>query len=135
MRARLCAAWIGVAVLAPGLACAQPKPAPPITQPAAPAKKPPVQKYRTPDGDLDLAKVIGSSISNDQNQVIGTIEDIMLNKKNTADRVVLSVGGFLGVGSRRVQVPFDKLKIGADKIILPGATKVQLENLSAYQAK
>ncbi|HET6184082.1 MAG TPA: PRC-barrel domain-containing protein [Acetobacteraceae bacterium] len=141
MRASIRAAVIGF-VLAPGLALGQPAPgsqpaptAPPASpEPAKPAQAP-VQKYREPDGDLILSKVIGASVSNDQNQVIGTIADVLLDKQDKADRAVLSVGGFLGVGSRLVQVPFSQLKIEADRIVLPGATKVSLENLSAYQAQ
>jgi hypothetical protein len=38
------------------------------------------------------------------------------------------------VGSRLVIVPFGDLHVDPDRIVLPGATKVSLENLSAYQA-
>jgi hypothetical protein len=49
-------------------------------------------------------------------------------------KAVLSVGGFLGVGSRLVAVPFPDLQVETDRVVLPGATKVSLENLSAFQA-
>ena len=47
--------------------------------------------------------------------------------------VVLSVGGFLGMGSKLVSVPFDELKIQNDRIVMPGATKASLEGMPEYR--
>lgn len=142
------AAVLGIAgLLAAGAAGAQtatpatpPSPASPQaaapekpTSPPAPAPAPP-NKFRTKGGDLRVTSLIGATVSNDQKQTIGNISDVLLDKNDKADKAVLSVGGFLGVGSRLVIVPFDHLHIDADRIVLPGATKVSLENLSAYQA-
>jgi hypothetical protein len=69
----------------------------------------------------------------DQNQSIGSIDDVLMrddNHKN--DMVVLSVGGFLGMGSKLVSVPFDQLKIENDKVVKPGATKASLEGMPDY---
>jgi hypothetical protein len=48
---------------------------------------------------------------------------------------VIQVGGFLGVGSHHVAVPFDSLKIDdtGTKIVLPGATKQQLQGLPEFK--
>ncbi len=107
---------------------AAPSPPAPAAQPAA------NEKYRSKDGDLRASAVIGATIYNDQKQTIGTISDLLVDKDNKVAKAVLSVGGFLGVGSRLVAVPFADLQIEADRIVLPGATKVSLENLSAFQA-
>ena len=45
---------------------------------------------------------------------------------------MLSVGGFLGIGDRLIVVPYDSLKIAANKIMLPGATKDALKVLPEY---
>src|SRR6202030_2763601 len=50
------------------------------------------------------SKLIGSNVVNDQNEKIGTIEDIIIGR----DRVlfaVLQVGGFLHLGGHMVAVP------------------------------
>jgi hypothetical protein len=48
---------------------------------------------------------------------------------------VLEVGGFLGIGSRLVAVPYDSLTIdeSGNKIELPGASKDQLKQLAEFR--
>ena len=71
-----------------------------------------------------LSKIVGASVYNDQNQSIGSIDDVLMSDNdNKAGTAVMSVGGFLGMGSKLVSVPFDQLKIQNDKIVMPGATK------------
>lgn len=113
-----------------------PAPAEPAPAAEAPAKQapPPADKFRSKTGELRAAVLIGAPVTNDQKQTIGTLSDILMNQDLKVTSAVLSVGGFLGVGSRLVVVPFSNLHIEGDRIILPGATKVSLENLSAYQA-
>jgi sporulation protein YlmC with PRC-barrel domain len=82
-----------------------------------------------------LSKLIGSSVSNDKNQKIGSLDDVIADKNNKQlSFAVLQVGGFLGVGGRLVAVPFDSLVVddNGNKITLPGASKDQLEKLSAF---
>ena len=45
---------------------------------------------------------------------------------------VLSVGGFLGLGTKYVVVPFGSLKMQDKKILLPGATKEALKALPEF---
>ena len=45
-----------------------------------------------------------------------------MSSDHKACTAVISVGGFLGMGSKLVSVPFDRLQIGKDKIVMPGAT-------------
>jgi len=49
---------------------------------------------------------------------------------------VLQVGGFLGIASRRVAVPYDDLHIdeAARKVVLPGATKDELRKMAEVQS-
>ena len=82
-----------------------------------------------------LSKLIGSSVINDKNEKIGTIDDLIADKdKKLLSFAVLQVGGFLGVGGRLVAVPFDSLVIDdkGGKVTLPGATKDELKKLSQF---
>ena len=82
-----------------------------------------------------ISKLIGSSVINDKNERIGSIDDIIADKdKKQLSFAVLQVGGFLGVGGHLVVVPYDSLVIDDDgrKITLPGATKDELKKLSGY---
>jgi sporulation protein YlmC with PRC-barrel domain len=82
-----------------------------------------------------ISKLIGSSVINDKNERIGTIDDIIADKdKKQLSFAVLQVGGFLGVGGHLVVVPYDSLVIDDNgrKITLPGATKDELKKLTGY---
>lgn len=90
-------------------------------------------KYFTADHQVRASKVVGASVYNDQNQSIGSIDDVLMNDNDhKAATAVISVGGFLGMGSKLVSVPFDQLKIENDKVVMPGATKASLEGMPEY---
>jgi sporulation protein YlmC with PRC-barrel domain len=90
-------------------------------------------KYVTADGQVRVSKVVGASVYNDQNQSVGSVDDLLMgDNDHKAATAVLSVGGFLGMGSKLVSVPFDQLKIQNDKIVMPGATKASLEGMPEY---
>jgi hypothetical protein len=80
------------------------------------------------------SKLIGSSVVNDQNEKIGTIEVIIIGR----DRVLFAVlqgGGFLHLGGHRVAVPYQSLVLdeSGSKIKLPGATQEALKKLPEFK--
>jgi hypothetical protein len=79
------------------------------------------------------SKVIGSSVVNDANETIGKIDDLLVTRDGKEPYVVLSVGGFLGMGTRMVVIRYDSLKFADNKIMLPGGTKDGLKMLPAFQ--
>jgi hypothetical protein len=95
-------------------------------------------------------------VFNDQNEKIGEIEDILVDDQGRVGGVVVSVGGFLGMGERHVAVSFNSLrwqmnndsnrgattgasnmkdaaKAAPQRAILSGATKDQLKNAPEYK--
>ena len=84
-------------------------------------------------GRYRASKVIGSSVVNDANQTIGKIDDLLITRDGKDPYAVLSVGGFLGMGSRMVVIRYDSLKFADNKIVLPGGTKDGLKMLPAFQ--
>ena len=79
------------------------------------------------------SKVIGSSVVNDANETIGKIDDLLVTRDGKEPYVVLSVGGFLGMGTHMVVIRYDSLKFADNKIVLPGGTKNGLKMLPAFQ--
>jgi sporulation protein YlmC with PRC-barrel domain len=61
-------------------------------------------------GDWRASKVVGLNVYNDQNQSIGSINDLLMDKSGGVKAAVISVGGFLGVGAHLVAVPYEKVK-------------------------
>ena len=82
---------------------------------------------------LSSVQVIGNSVVNDANQTIGKIDDLLVTRDGKEPYVVLSVGGFLGMGTRMVVIRYDSLKFADNKIMLPGGTKDGLKMLPAFE--
>lgn len=61
-------------------------------------------------GDWRASKVIGLNVYNDKNENVGSINDLLMDKSGNIKAAVISVGGFLGMGSHYVAIAFDKLK-------------------------
>jgi ribosomal 30S subunit maturation factor RimM len=62
------------------------------------------------EGEYSAYKLVGVNVYNQGNEKIGEIKDILLAKSGKADKVILSVGGFLGLGEHYVAIPFDQIK-------------------------
>src|SRR3982074_3313565 len=62
------------------------------------------------DGQWRSSKLIGVNVYNDNNEKIGDIPELIIDKSGKVDNVVLGVGGFLGMGEHYVAVPMEKLK-------------------------
>lgn len=52
--------------------------------------------------DFMTSKIIGTKVYNNQNESVGEIEDLVIENGKTIAGVVVSVGGFLGVGESYV---------------------------------
>jgi sporulation protein YlmC with PRC-barrel domain len=61
-------------------------------------------------GQWQGSKLISMNVYNTQNEKIGTIQDLMVDKNGNIPSVVIGVGGFLGIGERDVAVKFADLK-------------------------
>lgn len=79
------------------------------------------------------SKVVGSSVVNESNQTIGTIDDLLVTPNEKVPFAVLSVGGFLGIGTRYVVVPFSSLEIRDKAMMLRGASKESLKALPDFK--
>jgi sporulation protein YlmC with PRC-barrel domain len=68
------------------------------------------------------SKVVGLSVYNDNNESLGSINDLLMDKSGNIKAVVLGVGGFLGMGEHLVAVPFDKIKFVDQPVAYTGAS-------------
>ena len=71
-------------------------------------------------GDWRASKVVGLSVYNDNNEKLGSINDLLMDKGGNIKAVVLGVGGFLGMGEHLVAVPLDKVKFSSEPIAYTG---------------
>lgn len=78
--------------------------------PPAKSEQTQTEKNASAMGLWQSSKLIGVNVYNGSNEKIGDIKEIMLDKQGKADIVVISVGGFLGMGEHDVAVKFGDLK-------------------------
>ena len=61
-------------------------------------------------GQWRASKLIGLNVYNEQNEKLGDISEVLVDKSGKVAGVVIGVGGFLGMGQRDILVSMDKLK-------------------------
>jgi sporulation protein YlmC with PRC-barrel domain len=108
LKSRFALGLVGSMLLA-GPALAQTAPTAPPPAPAAqPASKFDTNGWLTQEkaGQWRASKLKGLNVYNPGNDKIGDIEDVMINANGGIDAIVVSVGGFLGMGEHYVAVPF-----------------------------
>lgn len=73
--------------------------------------------FLTQTGTLMRAsQIVGASVIGLDHNRIGEVEEVLLGRDGRVEGVVIQVGGFLGMGGKRVAVPFDQIlwNTGAD---------------------
>jgi len=87
-------------------------------------------------GQMSGDAIIGASVKNGNNDTIGTIEDTYVDKDGTIKAVIVSVGGFLGIGDKHVAVKWSDVKFGRDGndlVITTDWTKDTLKAMPDYK--
>ena len=79
------------------------------------------------------SKVVGSAVVNEANETVGTIDDLTVTPSEKVPYAVLSVGGFLGMGTKYVVVPYSALEVNDKRMMLRGATKESLKSLPEFK--
>lgn len=83
-------------------------------------------------GQRRAEEVIGQPLVNATGEEIGDIEDLVLGSDQVVYAVV-GVGGFLGMGERKVAIPFDQIQLSEDEAqITTLMTEEDLETLPEY---
>jgi hypothetical protein len=88
------------------------------------------------DGWNIRASVIGQSVYDDQNARIGEIDDLVLtgdHAKGYNVYAIVGVGGFLGIGERKVATPLSNLPKVDGKFVMRGVTKETLKDWPEYK--
>ena len=135
---KLTAVAVGSFVVFTTLAQAAPNPNNQITDPQNPSGVKLTATGRT--GRLDSAekasKVIGMEVKNTQNEKLGKVDDLAIDlASGRIVQVVLSIGGFLGVGDTMVAVPPGALHYdAADKVIHLDADKEKLKAAPRFES-
>lgn len=96
-------------VMAPASDAAQ-VPAPAATTDTAQAGAGIYLTEQSPD-QVSANTYIGQSVYNGQNESIGSVNDLIMEKDGGIVAAVIGVGGFLGIGEKNVAVPMKKVTV------------------------
>jgi sporulation protein YlmC with PRC-barrel domain len=123
-----------------------PEAAQPEAQPAPPAPEAAQPMPSAPKGAEKMTAVPGDSVSvtdyykqnvyDASDNTIGEISDVLLDKDGHVTAVMLSVGGFLGLGAKYVSVPFNALRMtekDGKRYLVMDTTKDALTSAPGYQ--
>jgi sporulation protein YlmC with PRC-barrel domain len=61
-------------------------------------------------GQWRASKLVGVDLYNEQNENIGEVDDVIIDPSGKVDGVIVSVGGFLGMGEHHVLMKIDQIK-------------------------
>jgi putative membrane protein len=108
---------------------------PAVTQTEEPAVTPAPEQQQAatePGQVVSIEELLGASVVNAEGDEVAEIEDVVIGQGDQYF-AILSVGGFLGIGDKKVAVPLDQLQLGEDEAYLMSAeTEEQLEQLPEY---
>ncbi|WP_158625915.1 PRC-barrel domain-containing protein [Arsenicitalea aurantiaca] len=89
------------------------------------------------DGSIAADQLRGATLYSTNNQVVGMISDVLVSDVGTVQDVIVDVGGFLGIGTRSVAVPYGQLRLELDangnSFMVVDATREAIEALPEYQ--
>ena len=77
--------------------------------------------------------ILDKPVYNDQDERVGEVEDLIIAPDKSLSYAIISIGGFLGLGTHHVAVPVSQFTSGDGKIVLPGATKDTLKAMPSFE--
>jgi sporulation protein YlmC with PRC-barrel domain len=88
-----------------------------------------------PSDAQSIGLYYNEDVYDSQNNKIGDVNDVLLDKDGKATTAMVGVGGFLGVGEKDVAVPFSALKVTEkdnDRYLVINTTKEALQSAPGY---
>lgn len=88
-------------------------------------------------GQMRTSQWLGTSVRNEAGEVVGDVNDIVLDEGNQVAALVVGVGGFLGIGEKRVALPISAVEMAqaddGQRIVRVTYTKRELEQAPEFQ--
>jgi len=105
--------------------------------PGAAEKNPAAKVLMTnvPGSALPISQFYNEDVYDAKDAKIGDIKDILVEKNGQVAAVILSVGGFLGIGEKDVAVPFNAIHLtekDGKRYLVIDTTKEALQSAPGY---
>jgi hypothetical protein len=78
-----------------------------------------------------IGDLIGCSVENRNDELLGTINDFIVNANGCISYIILSFGGVLGVGARMVPIPWNMIET-TDRKFLADIQESMLEDAPTF---
>jgi sporulation protein YlmC with PRC-barrel domain len=88
------------------------------------------------NGEISGNAFIGANVRNRNNETVGKVEDVYIDDRGTIKTVVVSVGGFLGIGTKDVAVQWGDIvhsRDGKSLVLTTNWTKDSLKAMPEYK--
>lgn len=89
------------------------------------------------NGTVLANDLIGSNVYNANDEVVGEISDLIINISGSVDGVVIGVGGFLGIGKKKIAVEMSAITLvtpeNEDVRLALNATREDLEAAEGFK--
>jgi sporulation protein YlmC with PRC-barrel domain len=106
------------------------------TPPSSPSQPAPAPKATLQSMDKWYgSELIGMDVKNPQGEELGKVSELVLDPKEAKiESIVISTGGLLGIGAKRVAVPWDQVKPAADdQAFVVTMTKEELQQAPSWE--
>jgi len=86
-----------------------------------------------------VGEMLGKNVIGSDGKELGSVEDVIIDSNSgQARQLVVSSGGFLGIGAKQIAVDFKEARIqssngGTPIVVLQGMTQADVENLPEFQ--
>ncbi len=78
-----------------------------------------------------VTELVGRPVTNPAGEKVGRIDDFVIQRDKVL-MTIIRVGGFLGMGGRKVAVPYSDLIVSPADIVLPGASQQAVSRLPTF---
>ena len=92
------------------------------------------QAMNIPDGQMTVRDLEGREVFNARGEQIGEVENIVRSVVDNKEYAVISHGGFLGLGEKRVVLALSGMELQGDRVVLPNATDEQIRAYPAFDS-
>jgi sporulation protein YlmC with PRC-barrel domain len=79
------------------------------------------------------SRLVRADVFNEAGERVGRIDDLIVAPDGTVTVAVVDVGGFVGVGARRVAIPVQQFAQIAPRVVLPGASRQSLAQMPEFK--
>lgn len=83
------------------------------------------------DHSMRSSKIIGAKVYNEQGEGIGSVVDVLVRDTASEPTAILSVGDYIGGGTKLIAVPLSHVNLTGAKAMMP-ATKQSLISMPVF---